>query len=373
MVIKMIQTRSELHTHLIGMLGFKTLLNMLEALNYPGFPINEYGELDFENAQFATRVKKVSPEIIRGLMIPKGETVHYRELDPIYANRNSLLADLSNHVKGDNAINRVYAIYFNLVLCELIEQGVEYVEISFSNLQRIKYMLEHVHPSIKEKIDFRFLLCTNRIRSVSDMKNDKKTLTKGLTNELAIGFDFMGLEEEFNNNENDSNKYPSNSINSFRTKLDLAIEVLKDFPRSTLRIHAGENKKSMKNPLSTLKMIDRIAVDRGITIPPPEVRLGHAIYFEDCKEYLDLLKKYKVIIEINASSNMALSNVKCCSEIDYDYYVNNGIPVVLSTDGAGMYDTSIERENHIALNVAGSSIFREIFKTDKKIVNNKRR
>ena len=368
-------TKTELHTHLVGMLSIKGILRMTRLLNYPGFPIDANGELDFENVETATRSKNITPQIIKGLMIPKGETIEYNELDNIYYNRNSLLAELGKMMSNvvDNSLNKVYALYLNFCLDELISQGVEYVEISFSNLTRIKFMMENIHPKILEKIDIRFLLSTNRSRSIVDMKSDKKKLEKGIKNDAAIGFDFMGLEEEFNNNENDSRKAPSNSINSFKIKLDMTIDILKDYPRSVLRIHAGENIRAKKNPLSTLKMIDSIAKERGIVIPPPEVRLGHAIYYQDCDEYLDLLRKYKVIIEINSSSNMALSNVKTCKDINYEYYVNNGIPLVLSTDGGGMYDTSIEKENHIALNIAGGEIFKRIFETDSQLLSDKRR
>ena len=88
-------------------------------------------------------------------------------------------------------------------------------------------------------------------------------------------------------------------------------------------------------------------------LPPPEIRIGHGIYFDkNNKNYVQMLKKIGAIIEINASSNFGLKNVKSYGTIPYDYYLENGVPVVLSTDGHGLYDTSLKVEDYIAYKIS---------------------
>ena len=87
--------------------------------------------------------------------------------------------------------------------------------------------------------------------------------------------------------------------------------------------------------------IDLISKKRNIVIPPPEIRIGHGLYFDGSKEYIDLLKKFKCIIEINATSNLKLSNVESLEKMPYNFYLSHGIPVVICTDGHGIYLTTI--------------------------------
>ena len=373
-------THSELHTHFMGMLSFSGLLELLYEIykpSYPGFPINSKGDLDFKYP--VTRLRRPTAKIHDQLAVTNGVSVPYSDLDLLYKNRNALLADLAQFVSGyppktpqyNKALKEIYTIYLNLALNELIEQGVEYVEISYANIGRIKHMLEHVDPYIRENIDFKFLLCTNRARAVDDLRNDINSIRSSLKSDSAVGFDFMGIELPFNRNEDDPDDEPSNSINSFKKKLSMVITLLHDFPKSTLRIHAGENYFSRGNPLATLQKIDEIARENGLQIPPPEIRLGHAIYFIDCQEYRDLLKKYKCIIEINATSNLALSNVDEPEEISYNYYLGHGIPVVISSDGGGVYDTTIQDEDIIARKIAGEGGYKKILKIDNAVVSKK--
>ena len=370
----MLQTHSELHTHLMGMLSLDGILEILREFKYPGFPVDSEGKLIFKEDANFTRTRKLTDEIVHGLIIPYGENIKYAEMETLYSNRAKLLADIAHYfAKSDThetqLLNRLYSRFLNLALEELTseENKVSYVEISFSNQDKIAYMLKHIPEELKKKIDVKFLLCTNRTKSVKSLEKDLSKIRNAIATDQAIGFDFMGKEEPFNNNENDSKKKDSNSMNSFKTKLEAIISVLRDYPKSTLRIHTGENEESRCNPLSTLRMLDKVATQYGIQIPPPEIRLGHAIYFEDCDEYVDLLRKYQCIIEINASSNFALSNISHPNQLSYNYYLDRGIPVVISTDGAGIYDTHMKQENYIAHNVADDEGYLKILTIDKNI------
>ena len=106
-------------------------------------------------------------------------------------------------------------------------------------------------------------------------------------------------------------------------------------------------------------------------LPPPELRIGHGIYFEKNDNYIKRLKDFGAIIEINASSNIALNNIDNFSLLPYDYYLKNGIPIVISTDGHGLYDTNIKIEDYIAQTT--SKYYDAITQADNAILEGKKK
>ena len=119
------------------------------------------------------------------------------------------------------------------------------------------------------------------------------------------------------------------------------------------------------NPERTLEIIDKIVQDNNLTVPPPSIRLGHGLHIQKNSNYLSLLKKYNVIIEINSSSNFALGNVKNMSEIPYRWYYENNIPVVLGTDGGGFYLATPASELQNAEIFGGRDIAKMVHETDQ--------
>ena len=104
--------------------------------------------------------------------------------------------------------------------------------------------------------------------------------------------------------------------------------------------------------------------------PPPELRIGHGIYFIPNNNYEQSLKELNAIIEINASSNLALNNIGTYEMLPYDYYLSRNIPVVTSTDGHGLYDTTKRKEDQIAY--ITSENYDSILKYDQQIIERKR-
>ena len=185
------------------------------------------------------------------------------------------------------------------------------------------------------------------------------------------GFDLMGEESGLTEADRD-NINDSKSFVSIMSKVLKKMNGRKDM---VLRIHAGENEKSRNNPLESLMIIDKIISVNGYT--PPQIRIGHGLHFmEQMKDkegkmytYLNLLKKYHVIVEINATSNYTLSSTKKFSDIPYRWYVDNDIPIVLATDGAGMYLTDANQERLIALLFGGKATLKNVGKTEKSILS----
>ena len=197
------------------------------------------------------------------------------------------------------------------------------------------------------------------------MKQSAKSLKKILTQGTSVGVDVMGQERPFSIEELDYN-----NSRSFQRKLEILFDELLQYDNTTLRIHSGEI-PAPNNTLITLRMIDQIATKKGIVIPPPEIRVGHGLHFNPSEDYVNLLKKFHCIVELNASSNFGLKNIKDYNEIPYSYYLENDIPVVISTDGHGLYDTTIKEEDSIAKNHTTEKEYNTILQIDSDILGKK--
>ena len=400
------QTRTELHTHLMGMLSAKELLNMIseytDVIYWPLYKslgddsklVSISSLLDNEDALDQLRIKHGKqvdyPNLsfyydIRGSLISylvsivflnKGKVpVKYNDLlsneeilNGIIDNNTSISKNqdinifkaMLNYAKIEMSLNEdlydyskkvVYSDYVNRCLSELIDKGCKYVEISYSYEDIIS--LIDINPEISKEINCKFLLSTGRGRPIREMKRSAKSLELALSKGMTVGFDIMGVEDSLTDLEKTYDT--TNNSKSFKRKLEILIETLiKDQEhKNTLRIHSGESRKSYDNTewvLNTLKEIkEDYRVNQGLEIlPPPELRIGHGLYFRKSQNYIDRLREFEAIIEINASSNFGLNNVDSYKDIPYDYYLENGIPVVIATDGHGLYDTDIRYEDYIA-------------------------
>lgn len=166
--------------------------------------------------------------------------------------------------------------------------------------------------------------------------------------------------------------YGGNQSKSLKRKLELITELFANYPNTNtvLRIHSGETPFSLNNTIWILNALREIKESYDFDIfPPPEIRIGHGVYFQESDLYVQLLREVNATIEINASSNLALGNISTTNILPYDYYLEHGINVVLSTDGHGLYDTDIRRENFIAQNV--SKYFDMLFNIDNEVLENK--
>lgn len=297
----------------------------------------------------------------------------------------------------------IYSEYLNMALKELISQGVKYVEISYANLTIIKNL--YITESIRKDIECRFMLCTNRDNIAFHFEPEKKSkkerkvytfqddaapsLKEGLEwsqkealadvlqgkQKNVIGFDIMGQELPFRDAELSRN--PDSEV-SFYNKLKIIIDILQNdyknnHKMNTFRIHGGEVPGTENNILHTLTMLKELAPLSPLGfIPPPEIRIGHAVHFVDTPEYFDLLRKFGVIVEINATSNMKLSNIIKMIEIKYKRYIDERIPLVISTDGHGLYNTTIIIEDELAKTELKDD-FDVVLATDEYVLNEKLR
>lgn len=340
------QTRTELHTHLMGMLTANEFLKLLAKYsNYLYWPINKTED---ENSEYVNSALLINNQAaIRAISIPDNEIRPYEKgLKELYRNRGELMKfvvkkfAVVNGLDEDIAQYIIYNDYFNRGIKELIEQGVKYTEISFSDEDIIEHL--KLDEKLKDKINYSFLLCTRRYSKVgpSVQEKIKRACQKG----DAVGFDFMGFETPI-----DEEELRKTGRKSWYRKLESVLEVLRLFPNSVLRIHSGEAVGTEENSEKLFRIIDEIKRDRGYDdFPPPELRIGHGVHYVKTDYYYDFLVKNHAIVEINSTSNIKLSNIKSFSELPYIDYLKHGIPIALSTDGHGAYDTKVIFEDKIA-------------------------
>ena len=379
------QTKTELHTHLMGMMTAEGFLDFLsQYLDCIYWPLNE----PISNANQTVPISSIlqDEDALNSLRIPHGEQVDYFTLDDRYSTRTELLK-LAAHSTYSKLYNRledkypnisdedkrkiitqqaeetVYNDYINRSLQELVNQNVKYVEISYSNPRRIAGF--QLNPSLEDKITCKFLLSTDRSRTTRNMKQSAKALRKLLDQKTAVGIDIMGQERPFSIEELDYN-----NSRSFQKKLEILFDELLQYDNTTLRIHSGEI-PAPNNTLITLRMIDQITKKKGYPVPPTEIRIGHGLHFNPSEDYISLLKKFHCIVELNASSNFGLNNIKDYNEVPYSYYLEHDIPVVIATDGHGLYDTTISKEDAIAKSNTTEEEYQTILQTDNDILEKK--
>lgn len=287
-------------------------------------------------------------------------------------------------------------IYFKMLIASLKKlerEGIKYVEFSFSNEEIIEYLHTELRKRQNEleeikNIKFGFLYSAHRTKELkyyksnatdSAQKQESKAvedvLSRLIEKGLICGFDLMGQESQialcdfFPTIEIPYYKSETPTVHpkhgcTLYDRLYLVMKTLVKYPEKKLqlRLHAGEipaeNNAEYENiiterntnPEKTLTIIELIIKQLNIErkeekqeeliIPPPFIRIGHGLHFAKTQKYIDLLKKYHVIVEINATSNHTLSNIKDLYKIPYNWYLENGIPIVISTDGGGFYLTT---------------------------------
>ncbi len=361
-------TKTELHTHLVGMLSVEEFVQFIKNIGVNSFRFDD---------------RLISPDELlkekNRKFIEVNEKIPYEMMKLLYSTRTDILkrvVDEYSRIKGiskTKASEYIYNKLMNDSLRSLVKQGVKYVEISYSFQDRIMFF--RMDDDLKGKIKCKFLLSTERTTpaystesAVRSFEKAAKSLQDVLNNGNGVGFDILGEETKLTDQELDYN----DKTNSFMVKLELLFDTLLMYDNTTLRVHSGETNCSFTNTINVLKMIDLISKKRNIVIPPPEIRIGHGLYFDGSKEYIDLLKKFKCIIEINATSNLKLSNVESLEKMPYNFYLSHGIPVVICTDGHGIYLTTIPREDKIARAIIGTDEgYQRIVDFDNEVLSQK--
>ncbi|MEA9566554.1 adenosine deaminase [Xanthomonas sp. WHRI 8932A] len=116
------------------------------------------------------------------------------------------------------------------------------------------------------------------------------------------------------------------------------------YPRVPLSLHAGELTLGLVPP-AQLRSHIRQAVDAGAR------RIGHGVdlpYEDDANRLLQQMRSQQVAVEINLTSNDVILGVKGAAH-PLAMYLRAGVPVVLSTDDAGVSRADMTHEYQRAM------------------------
>lgn len=421
------QVTTELHTHFMEVLNGEDFLNLIlpyieevgfdkDGNQLTSFPTEKDNlrKLNLSAAEYwedADRILNddtLFQKMARDLCLPMDRQVDFSFITSTLSKRNALVALAIHNITEQeikklgrdvsqseyetiisNAKTKIYEEMLMLCLEVLKKDGIKYVEFSYSNDKNIERMMEKLKGHRDGEIEFAFLLSAHRTKegtkfcefyhdndgNIKKSKKPKKTvinMLRGLLDKGYVkGFDLMGAESEILSKDFIKD---STNASSWYDKLMPILKELNSRGDKTLicRLHAGEMvdaQNSTSNPQKTLELIEKIANTEGLIIPPPSIRIGHGLHITQNEEYLRLLKKFKVIVEINASSNFALKNIKNMKDIPYMWYARNNVPIVLDTDGGGFYLTNGKDEAYIAELFSGKTVLSNVEQTESRIVN----
>lgn len=139
--------------------------------------------------------------------------------------------------------------------------------------------------------------------------------------DLYVGINMAGRED------NDKG-YPLRFLPTLR-------KLRNTLPAIDLSIHAGEVDEPNFHVRDTLLL--------GAS------RIGHGVNLIDDPQTMLLMRNGKAMVEINLISNLLLEYVDDYSQHPFPEYLRTGIPVALSTDDRGMWDSTMTDEYYVAV------------------------
>jgi adenosine deaminase len=327
---------SDLHTHLAGHLEFESLVKIAKEKNieYPTSLLDKlkvkYPQNAVTNGRIPFRSLVESKEFAASnglaalhdaMTIEKSRIRTFADMEEKYVYRGPITKDLGS---------------FKEMLWEVAKSskksGVRYTEQSISNIldpEWLKIANDEV-PKIEAALGVKIRFIAGLWRhSDAEWNLDEITRLKRVarSSPYVVGVDFMGHE--------------TNTTKELEPQIRAAADLRKEFgPEFQVRVHAGEN------PLNPGNV--REAAEFGAS------RVGHGLYIEKDaaalkldpqtqkldEKVLAVLKEKGTLIELNPLSNQALNNLSGGESIlleQFKQFRAAGIPVVLGTDGIGMY------------------------------------
>ncbi len=139
--------------------------------------------------------------------------------------------------------------------------------------------------------------------------------------DLYVGVNMVGREDN-------AKGYPLRFLPVLR-------ELRKQYPDINLSIHAGEMDEPDFHVRDTLLLGAK--------------RIGHGVNLISDPETMVLMRNGPYMVEINLISNLLLEYISDFSQHPFPEYLRVGIPVALSTDDRGMWDSNLTDEYYVAV------------------------
>lgn len=202
------------------------------------------------------------------------------------------------------------------------DQKVIYVELREATLEDFADVIKEIEK------DLGIIIRVNKafVRTFTLERLDRQTqdLLKTVFPQWVVGIDFLANED--GNSALDKGQLLYGSV----LQANLT-------GKSKLRrtMHSGEI-GDIRNPRDSLIM--------GVE------RLGHGVNLAEDIVTLEYAARNKIPVEINLSSNLQLTSISSIATHPFLNYLRLGLPVSLSTDDEGIFNTDINRECTLAIN-----------------------
>lgn len=340
---KNINTITDLHSHLLGVLPAEKLINigLKHNLEIPVEHLNSMG-LDVSN------VNVINNNVYLKQIIEVFGDSYVDFLTFSTYNKNTEV-DTFNILLKNYFYRSVYFKTSEMLIDILYEtalfyksMGVKYVELTTKWFYK-DYFLNVINtliPKIEKEIGvkIRFLASIDRGYSVEKLKEYTANAINLINHPYIVGVDFLGNEIE--------------SVEKLKDFIELIVEaVVNKNNRYCIRIHSGEKNTFINNTIDILNIIKdkklQLEKQNLKTYKMPYIRIGHAIYGFSNK-CINMCKEMGVIIEINSTSNIKLNNVNNANQIPLKKYLDANLKVVLGTDSPGIFETTTINEVNLA-------------------------
>jgi adenosine deaminase CECR1 len=170
-------------------------------------------------------------------------------------------------------------------------------------------------------VEVRFQNALLRFTPVAEQRLRELYAINDQYRDLYVGINMVGREDN-------AKGYPLRFLPVLR-------ELRKRYPDINLSIHAGEMDEPDFHVRDTLLLGAK--------------RIGHGVNLISDPETMLLMRNGPYMVEINLISNLLLEYVADFSQHPFPEYLRVGIPVALSTDDRGMWDSDLTDEYYVAV------------------------
>ncbi len=301
--------RTDLHTHFAGCIRPDALLEIgaKHDVRYPAKLLGELGIGVAEDLRLASAPANLREALSQALALAIDTQHTHQDMSRIY----KLRRPITKHVAAFPDLCRQVAM-------DYAAMGVEYAELSVYDVfePAVLRMAHACLPAIRAEtgVDLRFLAALGRKDEYEWVLDMVDRLRGYAGSSLIAGVDFMGHETTSTHE----------LVPQLRAVAAVAREVRPDW---VIRVHAGENPGHPENV--------RVAVDT-LLAEGVRMRIGHGLYGVD-DTTLARMAEAGVVIEFNLDSNFALNNIRDALGVPLARYVAAKAPIVLGTDGYGIY------------------------------------
>ena len=216
------------------------------------------------------------------------------------------------------------------------DEGLVYIEPDFNVFASVRpdgssFAPDEVIGILRERLGRKDVLDTGMtvrfqaaiLRFLPSAVDDLERLYEFVANnnDLWVGVDMVGRED------NDKG-YPARFLNKMR-------ELRRTHHGVRLSIHAGEVDEPNRHVRDTLIL--------------GAERIGHGVNLITDPDLMLMMRGGPYLVEINLVSNLLLNYVDDYSQHPFPEYLRMGIPVALSTDDRGMWDSTMTDEFFVAV------------------------